>query len=316
MTLRHTALGRSGIRVSELCLGTMTFGTGWGWGADEPACQEIYAAFREAGGNFVDTADIYTAGGSEEIVGRLVAAERDAIVLGTKFTLPTGDDPNAGGSHRKSLRASVETSLRRLGTDYLDVLWVHAWDQRTPIEETLRALDDLVHVGKILAIGLSNMPAWVISRADVIADLRGWSSISAIQLEYSLAARTPDRELLPMARSLGLPVCAWSPLARGLLAGKAPEQPATRVRTVVAAATAVADEIGATTAQVALAWVLHHGLIPLLGASTLSQIKDNLDAAHLHLGQEQLARLDAVSEVRLGYPHEFLRDRCTTLSEE
>lgn len=171
-------LGRSGLRVSELCLGTMTFGTEWGFGAEEAECREVYAAFREAGGNFVDTADIYTGGSSEEITGRLVAAERDSIVLSTKYTLPTDkDDPNSGGSHRKSLRRSVEASLRRLGTDYLDLLWVHAWDQCTPAEETLRALDDLVRAGKVLALGVSNTPAWVVSRSQAIAELRDRKSV-------------------------------------------------------------------------------------------------------------------------------------------
>jgi diketogulonate reductase-like aldo/keto reductase len=191
----------------------MTFGTEWGFGAEEETCREIYETFGEAGGSFVDTADVYTEGASETITGRLIAADRDAIVLGTKYTLPTDkNDPNSGGSHRKSLRRSVETSLRRLGTDYVDLLWVHAWDQCTPVEETLRALDDLVRAGKVLALGVSNTPAWVIARSDAIAELRGWSSFCALQLEYSLAARTPDRELLPMARTLGLAISAWSPL--------------------------------------------------------------------------------------------------------
>src|SRR5919108_3184537 len=225
MALRERLLGRSGIRVSDACLGTMTFGTAWGGGADEPACREIYAAFREAGGNFVDTPNLYTDGESEEIVGRLFPPGRDAIVLSTKFTRPTGADANSGGSHRKSLRRSVEASLRRLGTDYIDLLYVHAWDQRTPLDETLRALDDLVGAGTVLAAGISNTPAWVISRADLLAEQRGWSRFCALQLEYSLVARSPDRELLPMAAAIDLPVLAWSPLARGALAGEPPPAP-------------------------------------------------------------------------------------------
>jgi aryl-alcohol dehydrogenase-like predicted oxidoreductase len=318
MALRERVLGRSGIRVGDASLGTMTFGTGWGWGADEPTCREIYAAFREAGGNLVDTANLYTGGESEEIVGRLVAPERDAIVLSTKFTLPTGADANSGGSHRKSLRHSVEASLRRLGTDYIDLLYIHAWDQRTPVEETLRALDDLVTAGTVLTVGVSNTPAWVISRADLLADLRGWSRFCALQVEYSLVARSPDRELLPMANALDLPVLAWSPLARGLLAGKPrpaeapPLEPAAQA--AVDEAGKVAAEAGTTPARVALAWLWHHGITPVLGARTVAQITDDLAAADLRLTEDHLARLDAASAVPLGDPHELLRTRFPQLT--
>jgi aryl-alcohol dehydrogenase-like predicted oxidoreductase len=320
MTLRERTLGRSGLRVSDACLGTMTFGTGWGFGADEATCAEVYAAFREAGGNFVDTANLYTNGESEEITGRLIASERDSVVVATKFTLAAGADANSGGSHRKSLRRSVETSLRRLDTEYVDVLFVHAWDQRTDGEETVRALDDLVSAGKVLAVGISNTPAWVIARSDAIAELRGWSRFCALQLEYSLVARTADRELLPMGADRGMAVLAWSPLARGLLAGKprlsglTPLEPT--VQAAVDATAKVATEIGVTSAQVALSWVWQHGLMPVLGARTLDQINDNLAAAELVLDAEHIARLDTASAVPLGYPHEFLRDRCPTLSAD
>jgi aryl-alcohol dehydrogenase-like predicted oxidoreductase len=319
MTLRERTLGRSGLRVSEACLGTMTFGTGWGFGADESTCRDVYAAFREAGGNFLDTANLYTNGESEEITGRFVASERDAIVLSTKFTLTSGADANTGGSHRKSLRQSVETSLRRLDTDYIDMLYVHAWDQRTAGDELVRGLDDLVRAGKVLSIGISNTPAWVIARSDAVAELRGWSRFCSLQLEYSLVARTPDRELLPMAAELGLAVSAWSPLARGMLAGKPrpaelPQlEPA--LQAAVDEAAKVATEIGTTPAQVALAWVWHHGLMPVLGARTLDQITDNLAAAELVLDEEHVARLDAASATPLGYPHDFL-ERWPTLSAD
>ncbi|MBA4863492.1 aldo/keto reductase [Streptomyces sp. PSKA54] len=317
--MRLRVLGRSGLRVSELCLGTMTFGTEWGFGAEEETCREIYDAFREAGGNFVDTADVYTEGASETITGRLIAAERDAIVLGTKYTLPTDkNDPNSGGSHRKSLRRSVETSLRRLGTDYVDLLWVHAWDQCTPVEETLRALDDLVRAGKVLAVGVSNTPAWVIARSDAIAELRGWNSFCALQLEYSLAARTPDRELLPMARTLGLAISAWSPLARGLLAREPAAGDAERLSPSLARALNIAKEIaaeiGTTPAQVALAWVLQHGLMPVIGARTVTQIRANLTAVSVRLDASQLERLDAATRVRDGYPHDFLQRHSAALA--
>ncbi|SEG85073.1 Predicted oxidoreductase [Thermomonospora echinospora] len=321
--MRRRLLGRSGMRVSELCLGTMTFGTGGrGGGADETACREIYAAYREAGGNFVDTADIYTAGQSESIVGRLVAGERDSIVLATKFTLPTdAGDANSGGGHRKSLRRSVETSLRRLGTDYVDLLWVHAWDQCTPGEETLRALDDLVRSGKVLAIGVSNTPAWVVARSQAIAELRGWSAFCALQIEYSLVSRSVEREFLPMAQALGLTVTAWSPLARGLLAGKTPPARDTplapsreRVANAVAETAKVAAELGTTSPSVALAWLLGRGVIPVLGASRQAQIRDNLGAAGLRLDDAQTERLDAATRIGLGYPYTLLNERFPMLS--
>lgn len=320
--MRDRVLGRSGLRVSELCLGTMTFGTEWGFGAEEAACREIYRAFREEGGNFLDTAGIYTEGASETILGRLVADERDSVVLSTKFTLPTAkDDPNSGGSHRKSLRRSVEASLRRLGTGYLDLLWVHAWDQCTPEEETLRALDDLIRAGTVLAIGVSNTPAWVVSRSQAIAELRGWTAFCALQAEYSLVARTPDRELLPMAHAVGLTTCAWSPLARGMLTGKPRDERAAPLsaaaRRAVDITAEIAAELGTTPARVALAWVRERGLLPVIGARTVTQLRDNLGALDVRFTDEQLERLDAATRVRPGYPHDFLdRHRAALTSPE
>ncbi|UGQ13239.1 aldo/keto reductase [Yinghuangia sp. ASG 101] len=311
--MRLRVLGRSGLRVSELCLGTMTFGTQWGFGADESVARRVYETYREAGGNFVDTADNYTEGESERILGRLVASERDAVVLGTKYTFPTDKaNPNASGNHRKNLRASVETSLRRLGTDHLDILWVHAWDQGTPVDVTLRALDDLVRAGKVLAIGVSNMPAWVVARSEAIAELRGWTAFCAMQIEYSLAARSPDRELLPMARALDIAVAAWSPLARGLLSGK-PRQDADRLsgarRRALDAVTEIAAETGLPAARIALAWVREHGLMPIIGARTPEQLRDNLGVLDIRLDADHVARLDAATAVTLGYPHDFLHER-------
>ncbi|QIX52659.1 aldo/keto reductase [Rhodococcus sp. DMU1] len=304
-------LGSSGIRVSELCLGAMTFGTEWGFGADESTCRQIYDTYREAGGNIVDTANNYTDGASEEIVGRLIAPERDSIVLSTKFTLQTDPaDPNSGGSHRKSLRRSVETSLRRLGTDYIDLLWVHAWDRSTAADETLRALDDLIRSGKVLALGVTNTPAWVISRSTAVAELRGWSAFCALQVEYSLAARDAERDILPMAQELGLAVCAWSPLARGLLTRDLADAQETelpeRLRRARTALREVALELGTTPARAALSWVLHHRLMVSIGARTPEQLRDNLGAPAVSLDEEHLARLDAVSRVPLGYPYRFL----------
>lgn len=308
MSMGIRILGRSGIRVSRMCLGTMTFGTDWGWGADEDQARSIYTAYREAGGNFVDTANVYTNGTSEEMVGRFVAGERDRIVLASKFTFPTDTtDANSGGSHRKSLRQSVETSLRRLGTDHLDVLWVHAHDQATPVEEIMRALDDLVRAGKVLAIGVSNTPAWVAARADTIAELRGWTTFCGMQVPYSLAERAVERELLPLAHDRGMLALAWGPLGRGRLTGK--HDPATlspAERGAVDAVAEVAQAVGATPAQVALAWVLHRGLVPVLGARTPEQITDNLGAADVRLDDTHLARLDVATRIELGYPHDWL----------
>ncbi|HEY9311040.1 aldo/keto reductase [Williamsia sp.] len=312
-TMNLRILGKSGLRVSELCLGAMTFGTDWGFGADEKVSGEVYRLFREAGGNFVDTANNYTNGASEEILGRLVAGERDDVVISTKYSLPTTQgDPNSGGNHRKSLRRSVETSLRRLGTDYIDLLWVHAWDQCTPIQETLRALDDLVRSGKVLSVGVTNMPAWVVARSDAIAELRGWMSFCAMQVEYSLVARTPERELLPMARELNIAVCAWSPLARGLLTGKPPggrRQLSASAMQTIEVVKEVASELESTPARVALAWVIEQGLMPSVGARTPEQLRDNLGAPGVRLDQSHLDRLDKASRIRLGYPHDFLHER-------
>lgn len=304
--MREVIFGRSGLRVSEYCLGSMTFGTDWPWGAtaDEPTCRQIYRAYREEGGNFVDTANLYTEGEAEQIVGRLVAPERDQIVLATKFTLPHGaKDANSGGGHRKSLRRSLETSLRQLGVDYVDLLWVHAWDQRTPVEETLRAVDDAVAQGKVLNVGVSNTPAWVVSRSQTLAEVRGWTPYCGLQVEYSLGERTPEREFLPLAKALDLAVTAWSPLGRGRLVGKPASGTFVRAAEV---AGEVAAELGVSMAQVALAWVRSRGVIPVLGVSGLAQMEDNLASLDVELDDAQRARLDEATRVDLGYPHEFL----------
>jgi aryl-alcohol dehydrogenase-like predicted oxidoreductase len=316
MTMRDRLLGQTGIRVSELCLGTMMFGADWEWraNADEQDSRKIYESYREAGGNFIDTANMYAEGRSEEIVGRLIAAERDAVVVATKFTLETTPgNPNSSGSHRKNLRHSIEGSLRRLGTDYVDVLWVHAWDQRTPIEETVRALDDLVSSGTVLAVGISNTPAWVVSRAVTLADLRGWTPFCGIQVAHSLTSRTSEREMLPMAKALGLTVTGWAPLAMGMLAGKEIPWATDAQREVVEVVAEVARELGVTPAQVALAWSVSKDVIPVIGSTKVEQVLDSLGAAGLTIPEEPLARLDAVSAVDAGYPHDFLSLKVDTL---
>ena len=329
--LRYRLLGRSGLRVSEICLGTMSFGQQWGFGADLAGSHEVLDAYAEAGGNFLDTANKYHGGETEEIVGKWLTASsgrRDRTVLATKYTLSMDhSDPNASGNQRKSLHHAVEASLRRLQTDYIDLLWVHAWDAYTPYEETMRALDDLVRAGKVLYIGVSDTPAWVVSAANTLSELRGWTSFIGLQIEYSLLQRTPERDLLPMAEHFGLSVVAWAPLGGGVLTGKYtrdPKQASTdslrkqgnvsRGRTsdrnleIARTVDAVADELGVSSAQVAAAWVSAQGyrFIPIVGARKLSQIQDSLGAAQVEFNEDQLARLAEVSRVRMGFPHDFL----------
>src|SRR5256884_7096937 len=219
--MNYRLLGKSGLRVSEFALGTMTFGDDWGWGSAREESQKVYNAFREAGGNFIDTANIYTNGTSESFLGEFMKGHRESVVLATKYTnAPPGKDPNAAGNPRKSMKQSVEASLKRLQTDYIDLYWVHIWDQIPPVEEVMRGLDDLVRAGKVLYTGISDAPAWWIAQANTLAYLRGWSPFVGLQIEYSLIERTVERELIPMAKSLNIGVTAWSPLAGGILAGK------------------------------------------------------------------------------------------------
>jgi aryl-alcohol dehydrogenase-like predicted oxidoreductase len=316
--MRYTLLGRSGLRVSEVALGTMTFGEAWGWGASEAECRRMFEAFVEAGGNFVDTACNYTDGESESILGRLLAVERHRFVLATKYTLTSRRaDPNAGGNHRKNLVRTLENSLRRLGTDYVDLLWLHMWDGLTPVDEVVRALDDLVSSGKVLYVGISDTPAWVVSRAVTLADLRGWTPFVALQAPYSLADRDVERELLPMARALGLTFTPWGMLEGGALTGKyladraGPrryDRVGQKTNALARDVLAVADEVGATASQVAIAWVRAQPwhLVPIVGARTEMQLRENLGALEVELTDEQQARLEAASDFRPGFPRDFL----------
>lgn len=324
--LGYRMLGRSGLRVSEICLGTMSFGQQWGFGADEGTSREVLDAYAEAGGNFLDTANKYHGGETEEICGRWLEERRHRFVVATKYTLAMDhNDPNTAGNHRKNMVRSVEDSLRRLKTDYIDVLWVHAWDRLTPVDETMRALDDLVRSGKVLYVGISDAPAWVVSTSNTMAELRGWSSYVGLQIEYSLIQRTPERELLPMAEHFGLSVLAWAPLAAGVLSGKYTRsggvgdskrsknneksgRTSERNLSIARAVDNVADDLGVTSAQVATAWVsqgsyLH---IPIVGARKPEQIKDTLQAASVKLGTEHLERLDKASAIEMGFPHDML----------
>ncbi|KJE21424.1 putative oxidoreductase, aryl-alcohol dehydrogenase like protein [Frankia torreyi] len=329
----YRLLGRSGLRVSPLALGTMTFGADWGWGADTDEARRIFDAYVDRGGNFVDTANQYTDGTAEHLLGEFAAGRREQLVLATKYTVTRRPgDPNSGGNHRKSMVGSVEASLRRLRTDHLDLLYLHAWDGSTPVEEVLRAMDDLVRAGKVLYVGISDTPAWQVARMQAIADLRGWSPLIALQIEYSLVERTGERDLIPMAAEMGLGVVPWSPLASGVLTGKysradlevgAGEASAAGTRRNVAAASGalterslgiadvvagVAGELGVTSSQVALAWALRRPAVtaPIIGARTLDQLTDNLGALDVVFTDDQLTRLDQASAVELGFPHAFL----------
>ncbi len=328
--MRYRLLGNSGLRVSEAALGTMTFGDDWGWGAAKDEARKVYDAFRDAGGNFIDTANIYTNGTSESFLGEFIEGHRESVVMATKYTnAAPGTDPNAAGNQRKNMVQAVEASLKRLKTDYIDLYWVHAWDQMTPVEEVMRGLDDLVRQGKVLYVGISDAPAWWIAQANTLAQLRGWSPFVGLQIEYSLIERTVERELIPMAAALNIGVTAWSPLANGVLTGKyhghgttekmgepgrmsgemmkgfMPEQE--RTDRVVAAVKAVSDETGRSMAQVALAWLRYRAVpvIPIIGARKLSQLQDNLASFDLTLSADQLKTLDEASRIELGFPNDF-----------
>ncbi len=328
--MRYKLLGRTGLRVSELCLGTMTFGEGWGWGASKEECIRIFDAYAGAGGNFVDTANYYTNGESEQIVGELIAAERERWVLATKYVLNTRPaDPNGGGSHRKNMVQALETSLKRLGTDYIDVYWVHIWDAFTPVEEVVRALDDMVRSGKVLYVGISDTPAWLVSQAVTLADLRGWTRFAGLQVPYSLVERSVERDLLPMARALDLSVTSWAPLGGGLLTGRygtdraRPEEGrlagiggrhaeqvlSERNLAIADVVNEVAAERSVTPTQVAIAWVRAQQqrsvVIPIVGARTREQIEDNIGALDVELSEAELQRLDEVSRIELGFPNDF-----------
>lgn len=324
----YRLLGRSGLRVSPLALGTMTFGETWG--AEEEESRRMFDLYVDRGGNFVDTAGYYARGRSKEMTGKFVHQKRDRIVLATKYSLAVQPgDPNGAGNGRKNMVRSVEDSLRRLRTDYIDLLFLHVWDDTTPADEILRGFDDLIRQGKVLYIGISDTPAWQVARLQTMAELSGWSQLAALQVEYSLLQRTTERDLIPAARALGMGVMPWSPLASGLLSGKyatgaqVPADPEGgrgamltaigRVTPVIVAVAdavkAVADQIGATSAQVALAWTLANPAVvaPLIGARTLRQIEDNIGALGIALNDGHLASLDEASRIDLGFPHDFLQ---------
>ena len=316
--MRYKLLGRSGLRVAEVALGTMTFGESWGWGAAKDESRAIYEAYVEAGGNFVDTACNYTDGESERFVGEFIRSDRERLVVATKYTLTQRrDDPNAGGNQRKNLVQTLEESLRRLGTDYVDLLWLHMWDGMTPVEEVMRGFDDLVSAGKVLYVGFSDTPAWVVGQAVMLADVRGWARPLAVQFPYSLADRDAERELLPMARTLDLAATPWGILEGGALTGKYLDETdgtrrydsaGERVNAIAREVIAVAGELGATPSQVATAWVRAQPwpIVPIVGARSEAQMRENLEALAVELTDEHVERLSHAGGFSVGFPRDFL----------
>lgn len=321
--MKYKLLGRSGLKVSELCLGTMGFGTEGGWGAEKDASFEIMDAFANAGGNFLDTANIYKLGTSEKIIGDYISNhDRDYFVLATKYTLKDNTtNPNASGNNRKNMMRSVEESLKRLKTDFIDVLYLHIWDDLTPIDEVMRALDDLIKQGKVTYAAISDTPAWVVAKGNTLAELMGWSQFIALQVEYSLLARTPERELIPMAKHFGLTVTPWAPLGGGALTGKYLRGEQGRIKAestrrndrsteITKVVMDIAEELGTSPGNVALKWTMQQGFscIPIVGATKLSQLEDNLKTVDVELNAGHLKRLDDVSAIQLGFPGDFFRE--------
>lgn len=322
--MRYRLLGKSGLRVSELALGTMTFGETWGWGAPPDECRRMVEHFAEAGGNFIDTSINYTDGEAENILGDVLSANRDYFVVATKYTLtkPTSTDPNSGGNSRKNMMQSVDRSLKRLRTDHIDLYYLHVWDYMTPVEEVLRGLDDLVRMGKVSYVAISDSPAYIAAEANAIAELRGWSRFVGVQVPYSLSARTVERELLPMARHWDMAVMPFSLIGGGVLTGKYHEDTTEptrfnreqlrvrdQTRDIIEEVRKIADETGKSRAQVAINWVRQQqhraNIIPILGARTDAQLQDNLAVLDWELSADQLQRLDQVSHIDMGFPHDW-----------
>ncbi|MFN4895500.1 MAG: aldo/keto reductase [Pseudomonadota bacterium] len=333
MLTKYKTLGRSGLRVSPLCLGTMTFGQQWGWGSSAEESKDILDRYLELGGNFIDTANIYTKGYSEHFIGEYFANKtgsasnhpRDRVVIATKFmgNMYIGD-PNGGGAGRKAIIGACEESLRRLRTDYIDLYWAHFWDQFTPLDEMVRAMDDLVRTGKVRYIGLSDHPAWVVAHCHHLLKEINGAPLIALQIEYSLAQRTVEGELMPMAQHFGLGVTPWSPLRAGLLSGKINRKTwpteATRMQKnsphlteknyqIIDELAAVSEEVAASPAQVAIRWLMQKAGVtsPIIGARTLAQLEDNVQAATISLTEQQMARLDSVSSVTHAFPYDFVQ---------
>ena len=321
--MNYKLFGKSGLRVSELCLGTMTFGEEWGTGANKETSKKVFDSFANAGGNFLDTANRYTEGTSEKYVGEFIHSDRDYFVLATKYTLyDNKNDPNAAGNHRKNMMRSVEQSLKRLNTDYIDLLWVHMWDGTTSEEEMMRGLDDLISSGKVHYIGISDTPAWVVSKANTLAHFRGWSQFVGLQIEWSLIERTVERDLVPMAKDFELAITPWSPLGAGILTGKYNDKMIENGRLssesvkynehnlkIAKKVVEISKNLGVSPAQVALAWLKAQddSVIPIVGSRNVSQLEDSLGCLKVELSASILEELHKASEIDLGFPHKFLK---------
>ncbi|QXV65859.1 aldo/keto reductase [Mucilaginibacter sp. 21P] len=321
--MKYKLLGRSGLKVSELCLGTMGFGTEGGWGADADTSFKIMDAYAEAGGNFLDTANIYKLGTSEKIIGDYLSNhDRDHFVVATKYTLKDNQtNVNASGNNRKNMMRSVEESLKRLKTDFIDVLYLHIWDDITPIDEVLRGMDDLIRQGKVNYAAISDTPAWVVAKGNTLAELMGWSQFIALQVEYSLLARTAERELIPMAKHFGMTVTPWAPLAGGALTGKYLKGEKGRIKPdskrlndqaekITRVVMEIAQELGVSESHVALQWTMSKGFqcIPIVGATKVDQLKDNLKTVDVTLTEQHIAKLDEASKIELGFPGDFFNE--------
>ena len=322
--MRYKLLGHSGLRVSELCLGTMTFGETWGWGASKAESQKMFDLFAKEGGNFIDTSVNYTDGTAEEFLGDFLKTDRDHFVIATKYTLtrPNNTDPNGGGNSRKNMMKSVERSLRRLQTDHIDLYYLHMWDYMTPVEEIARGLDDLVRQGKVSYVAFSDTPDYIVAEANTRADLMGWSRFIGMQIPYSLLGRDVERSILPMAKHWDMAVLPWGLLEEGILTGKflKKAKAATRVDQdklklsekslkVLKEVENISKEVGKPMSQVAINWVRQQPkaqMIPILGARSAKQLKDNLGILDWKLTDEQWKCLDEVSAIDLGFPHGFL----------
>lgn len=320
--MKYKLLGNSGLKVSELCLGTMGFGKEWNWGADKETSFAVMESFANAGGNFIDTANRYTDGTSEKYIGEFMQANRDHFIVATKYSLHDNlTNVNASGNNRKNMMRSVELSLKRLNTDFIDLLYLHIWDNLTPIDEVMRGLDDLVRQGKVNYIGISDTPAWIISKGQTLAELMGWSKFIALQVEYSLLQRTPERDLIPMAKHFGMTVTPWAPLAGGALTGKylrgdkgrlpdnskrLNERAVSITQTVID----IADQLGVAPAHVALKWTMMQDFasIPIVGATKVSQMEENMKCLDVNLTQEHIEKLNDVSKIELGFPGDFLNE--------
>jgi len=330
---RYVTLGRSGLRVSPVCLGTMTFGTQWGWGSEETVARAVFDRYLDGGGNFIDTADGYTEGHSEELLGKFIddGGTRDRIVLATKFTFNRAPgNPNAGGNGRKNIYLALEGSLKRLKTDYIDLYWLHAWDTVTPVEEVVSTLNDLVRAGKIRHYGFSDTPAWYVARAQTIAEKEGKERLVALQLEYSLVQRNTEREHVPVAQELGLAICPWSPLAGGFLTGKYKRQgdsgsgegrleitkdvqnPNFQRFTesnwrILDSLLKISKKINRPAAQIALNWAATQPGITsiIVGASRVEQLEENLRFADFEIPADLRQELDEVSALESVHPYVF-----------